>query len=224
MIKYIKKQAGSMVAEVAAIIAAIGILTLIGTSYYSLVVAKAQMTEGFVIAQPLINQVNNFYAGGGVIGTNYLANEIYDNSDAASAVNDRAGRYIQSAVTYANGVVHITFNPNMTIGSDQEEGAVGNVHAILASKSIIFVPFYAVETVANPAPFLRWSCMTNINNDLASGNVIDTWVTGGAQSNPLNGFAEGCLVVDDTAITNATTIAIHSAPNGWETYPDGAFN
>ena len=213
-----------MVAEVAAIIAAIGILTLIGTSYYSLVVAKAQMTEGFVIAQPLINQVNNFYAGGGVIGTNYLANEIYDNSDtAANAVSNRAGRYIQSAVTHKNGVVHVTFNPNMTIGEDEEAGAVENVHAILAGKEMIFVPFYAVEDETNPAPFLRWACMTNINSDLASGNLIDSWVDG-TTSNPLNGFAEGCLVVSDSDITSATDITTHDAPNGWQTYPAGAFN
>ena len=218
MIKYIKKQAGSMAAEIAAIIAAIGILTLIGTSYYSLVIAKEQITEGFIISQPLINQVNNFYAGGGVIGTNYLANDI-----ATNTINNRAGRYIQSAITHKNGVVHVTFNPSMAISEDEETGDIESVHAILAGKEMLFVPFYATEDTSNPAPFLRWACMTNINSDLASGNLIDSWVDD-ATSNPANGFSEGCLVISDSDVTSATDITTHAAPNDWKTYPAGAFN
>jgi Tfp pilus assembly protein PilE len=213
----ILSQVGATIVEIAAIIAVISILTLVGSSYYSLVVAKSQLSQGFTIAQNLINEVNNFYTGGGNIHTstgNLPQNSIYDNNSAANSLQNYASRFVKEARSYKNGVVEISFNGLFDYtDSDSKVGAASNVASVLAGKRVGFIPFYTASE-GQASAFLRWACVTTVNFDLASGNTAAPF-NNSTVSNPLSNLAEGCLVVSDEDMDNVTDEAMHLEPQPW---------
>ena len=220
-----KKESGSMIAEISAIIAAIGILTLIGTSYYSLIVAKAQFTEGFVTAQPLISYVNDFYAGSGTLGStgNLIATSLFDNDSNTSGPQDYVGRFIKSAEVYSNGVVAVTFNELFQFtDNDNLSGTVNNVSSILAGEKLLFIPTYAVEDSSNgPAPFLKWVCATTLDNDTFTGDVFASLSSSTPTQNRLSMFGEGCLVISAAQASNAIA---NNTLDDYENVPDALFD
>tara|TARA_B110000459_G_scaffold203216_1_gene258806 strand:+ start:2465 stop:3211 length:747 start_codon:yes stop_codon:yes gene_type:complete len=208
-------QVGATIVEIASIIAVIGILTLVGSSYYSLVVAKSQLSQGFTVSQSLINKVNNFYMGGGNIHAssgNLPQNSIYNN--ATNSLQNYAGRFIKEARSYKNGVVEISFNSLFDhSGRDVEVGVSSNVASVLSGKRIGFIPFYSSSSDQASA-FLRWACVTTINFDLSSGNTIASF-DHSTVLNPLSNLADGCLVVSDEDMDNVTDEAVHLEPQQW---------
>ena len=225
----VRKQRGSMVAEISAIIAAIGILTLIGTNYYNLIVAKAQFTEAFISAQPLINDVNNFYAGNGLLSStgNYPGASLFDANSASGALKNKAGRYISSAFSYPNGVVEITFNSHFQQAnqSDNGAGAINNTSSIIANKKVFFVPFKATEDNANPAPYLKWACMTTVNNDHLTGNILSAYTVGSTNQYTNQTFSPGCLVITtaQAAILDGLQFGDYTELQIWADFPDNVF-
>lgn len=98
-----QKQQGAFFAEISATIAAIAILTLIGTNYVDSQAGRAQVSEAFVLMQPLVEQVNNFYTQHGTIGSlkaNYDGINVFEKDESGETY---AGRYVKEVKTYHNG-------------------------------------------------------------------------------------------------------------------------
>jgi hypothetical protein len=242
---YIKKkqQQGSFFAEVSATIAAISILTLIGTNYVDSQAGRAQVAEAFVLMQPIVENVNNFYSQHGTLGgsaSNYDGINVFDN-DLTTGANpgtdntphDYAGRYVKEVVSYSNGVVAATMNTQFSDATyaDDTVGKVGNVQTAIQGKTVFLVPFLIGETSTGNASentSLRWACLTTINANPPTGKTIPTLNgTSGSQDEQYF-YAPGCVVISGaqanclTGSTTATTYSTkacdagaHSAPVNW---------
>ena len=218
----IKKQQGSFFAEVGAVIASISILTIISSSYMDSMAGRAQVTEGFVLAQPIIQNVNDYYASYGLIkydetasdAGNYDGIDVYDNSATGNVPNDFAGRYVQDVQSFANGVVQVKFNDfaNDSNQTHHMVGQVSNTQTAIAGKYIYFIPFLIGETEAGLASentSLRWGCATTIDANPPTGSVIAPLVIAQAESsvgandavtgvsNEQYFYAPGCLVISN---------------------------
>jgi len=182
----IKKQQGSFFAEVGAVIASISILTLISTTYMDSMQGRAQVTEGFVLAQPIIQNVNDFYASSGkllyhttaIASGNYPTINVYDNDAASNVPNDYAGRYVQSVESFANGVVQVQFNDwaDDSVQIQHKAGQVSNTQTAIAGEALFFIPFLIGESTDPQDPSentnLRWACATTIDAHPPTGSVI----------------------------------------------------
>ena len=240
MHKTINKQQGSFFAEISASIAAIAILTLIGTNYVDSQAGRAQVTEAFVLMQPLVENVNSFYSQHGCISMvsadncNYEAIDVYDNNADGNAPKDFAGRYVKTVQTYGNGVVAATMNPQHSDATyaDQRVGKVGNVQTAIQGESIFLVPFLIGDTTGgNPSEntYLRWACLTTIDANPPTGEVIAALssdvineqyfyapgcvVITGKQANCLTGNASATTYDSD----NACGTEQHKEPANWNT-------
>ena len=124
-----QKQQGSFFAEISATIAAISILTLIGTNYVNSQAGRAQVSEAFVLMQPLVEQVNNFHAKHGMLGDG-VNDANYDGIIVHTKTGDTgityAGRYVQEVQSYPNGVVRATMNTQF-LDSDVTHDLVGKI-------------------------------------------------------------------------------------------------
>jgi Tfp pilus assembly major pilin PilA len=215
----VKKQQGSFFAEVGAVIASISILTLISTSYMDSMAGRAQVTEAFVLMQPLVEGVNKFYSQHGVIGNqgtgnangNFDGKTVFDNSESlTNDPYDFAGRYVKEVVSYSNGVVSAQMNPqhNDATFDDQHVGKVSNVQTAVQGEYIILVPWLIGNTASGDASentSLRWSCLTTIDANPPTGSTLgvynaETFAAGGATNNDgvINEqyfYAPGCVVI-----------------------------
>ena len=221
-----KKQQGSFFAEIGAVIASISILTLISTSYMDSMAGRAQVSEAFVLMQPLVEGVNKFYSNHGVIGVqgndaggtalpngNLDGKLVYDNTGATTNdPYDFAGRYVQEVKSYSNGVVSAKMNDqhNDATFEDQYVGKVSNVQTAVQGEYIILVPWLIGNTSAgDPSEntSLRWSCLTTIDANPPTGSVLapynaETLAAGGASNgdgviNEQYFYAPGCVVISE---------------------------
>jgi len=229
-----RKQQGSFFAEVSATIAAISILTLIGTNYVDSQAGRAQVAEAFVLMQPITENVNSFYSMHGQLGetlANYDGINVYDNDDSGNTPNDYAGRFVKTVKSYSNGVVVAEMNPQFsdaTYGNDTV-GKVSNVQTAVQGESIFFVPFLIGESDPNDPSentSLRWACLTTIDANPPTGSVIEA--LSGSVINEQYFYAPGCVVITpvqancltgNAASTEfSTTVcgtAPHTAPVNW---------
>ena len=208
----IKQQQGSFFAEVGAVITSIAILTLISTSYMDSISGKAQVAEGFMLAQPIIQNVNDFYAAHGKIfysGTqyaegNYPGIDVYDNDTAGNVPLDYAGRFVQDVQSYTNGVVQVKFNEWHNDANDDkhEIGQVSNVQTAITGEMIFFIPFLIGDEVTvsgttsnDPAQntSLRWGCATTIDANPPTGGNIAVMSASAAHEQYF--YAPGCVVI-----------------------------
>jgi hypothetical protein len=242
---YIKKnqQQGSFFAEVSATIAAISILTLIGTNYVDSQAGRAQVAEAFVLMQPIVENVNNFYSQHGTIGgsaSNYDGINVYDN-DLSSGVqpnvvdntpHDYAGRYVKEVTSYSNGVVAATMNTQFSDATyaDDTVGKVGNVQTAIQGETVFLVPFLIGETSTGNASentSLRWACLTTIDANPPTGKTIPA-LSGTPGSEVINEqyfYAPGCVVISGaqanclTGNSTATTYSTQACGIGTHNAP-----
>jgi len=137
----IKQQQGSFFAEVGAVITSIAVLTLISSAYMDSTAERAHATEGFMLAQPIIKNVNDFYVAHGktlysrvqYTEGNYLGLDVYDNATAGNIPLYFAGSFIQDVQSYTNGVVQVKFNKwhNDSDATDHIVGQVSNYKLLL---------------------------------------------------------------------------------------------
>jgi hypothetical protein len=238
------KQQGSFFAEVSATIAAISILTLIGTNYVDSQAGRAQVAEAFVLMQPIVENVNNFYSQHGTLGSaasNYDGINVYDNDLTTGAApgtentpHDYAGRYVKEVISYSNGVVAATMNTQFSDATyaDDTVGKVGNVQTAIQGETVFLVPFLIGETSTGNASentSLRWACLTTIDANPPTGKTIAA-LNGASGSEVINEqyfYAPGCVVISGaqanclTGSTTATTYSTqtcataHGAPVNW---------
>jgi hypothetical protein len=245
----IKKQQGSFFAEVGAVIASISILTLISASYMDSMQGRAQVTEAFVLSQPIIQNVNDFYASHGQLlytGTsstngNYPVITLYDNSTAGNVPNGFAGRYVQSVESYKNGVVKAVMNVwhNDADGTDHKVGQVSNVQTAIAGEEIFFIPFLIGEstTTENPSENtnLRWACATTIDAHPPTGSVLAPLAADNMSEQYF--YAPGCIVIsslqadclnpdpkDGSGSDDTCAGTDHAAPINWNSGIPGLFD
>ena len=245
----IKQQQGSFFAEVGAVITSIAVLTLISSAYMDSTVGRAQASEGFMLAQPIIKNVNDFYAAHGKIlfdstatsAGNYPAIDVYDNSAGGNVPNDYAGRFVQDVQSYTNGVVQVKFNEwhnDSTVGN-HEIGQVSNVQSAITGEMIFFIPFLIGETDSTPYnaaenTSLRWGCATTIDAHPPTGSTIG--FMSATDANEQYFYAPGCVVIspDQAACLNPAGTAItikgtastactntHTGPVNWN---DGIYS
>ena len=233
----IKKQQGSFFAEVGAVIASISILTLIGTTYMDSMAGRAQVSEAFVLMQPIAANVNDFFAQHGEIGGtlgNYDGIEIYDNTGGSTAA-DYAGRFVKSVQSYDNGVVMAQMNPQFTDATygDGLVGKVSNVQQAIQGEYIFLIPFTIGTSGSDQSEetSLRWSCMTTIDANPPTGDEIAplNGATGTEAINEQYFYAPGCVVItkdqancldpDNASIVFSTTAcgASLQGPLNWNT-------
>ena len=235
----LKKQQGSFFAEIGAVIASIAILTLISTSYMDSMAGRAQVSEAFVLMNPIVENVNSFYALHGLIGGstgNYAAIDVFDNNATNNAPNDYAGRYVETVTSYSNGVVMAQMNPQFSDASyaNQTVGKVSNVQTAIQGEYIFLIPFLIGDTTDGSEfgqqTSLRWACVTTIDANPPTGQVI-----GALTSSSINEqyfYAPGCVVItlnqancldpsgrlDSTdGSTACETNSIHGGPVNWNT-------
>jgi len=180
--------------------------------------ARAQVSEAFVLSQPLIDSVNDFYASYGKIRANTTANEsgnydsldMYDNSASGNTPSDKAGRFVQDVVSYNNGVVEarmaVWFNDSTA--SNNEVGQVDNVNSAIQGESIFFIPFYIGETdgtYPNEATSLRWACATTIDANPPTGSTLAP--ISSTVANMQYYYAPGCVVISDA---QAATLRVNT--------------
>lgn len=200
-----RKQQGSFFAEVSATIAAISILTLIGTNYVDSQAGRAQVAEAFVLMQPIVENVNSFYSMHGTLGhigatntSNYDGINAYDNDGTGNTPHDYAGRFVKEVKSYSNGVVAATMNPQFSdaLYASDTVGKVSNVQTAIQGESIFFVPFLIGETAAGDASentSLRWACLTTIDANPPTGAVIAP--LSASVINEQYFYAPGCVVI-----------------------------
>ena len=186
-------------------------------------VGRAQVTEGFMLAQPIIKNVNDFYAAHGKIlysGTatdagNYPAIDVYDNSEPDNVPNDYAGRFVQDVQSYTNGVVQVKFNEwhNDSDEGKHEIGQVSNVQSAITGEMIFFIPFLIGEDDTSPYDAaentsLRWGCATTIDANPPTGSTIGVMST--TVANEQYFYAPGCVVIspDQAACLNPAGTAV----------------
>ena len=211
----LKKQQGSFFAEIGAVIASIAILTLISTSYMDSMAGRAQVSEAFVLMNPIVENVNSFYAFHGVIGQqgaadtttavqgaedgNYDSIEVYSNDTSGNTPFDFAGRYVKSVTSYANGVVMAQMNPqrNDSYTSEELVGKVSNVQTAIQGEYIFLVPFLIGDTTGTADPSeqtsLRWACLTTIDANPPTGDTITPLAND--TINEQYFYAPGCVVI-----------------------------
>ncbi|MEE3003457.1 MAG: hypothetical protein VX335_03810 [Pseudomonadota bacterium] len=208
----LKNQQGSFFAEVGAVIASISILTLISTNYIDSMAGRAQVSEAFVLMNPIVENVNSFYSKNGIIGGssgNYTTMDVYDN--ATGTPQDYAGRFVEEAQSFSNGVVYAKMNGQFSDSTfaNNTVGKVSNVQEAIQGEYIFLVPFLIGDTYVqststsgtgdgavttttteidtNQATTLRWGCLTTINAKPPTGEVIaplaKSTATGDAPSN-----------------------------------------
>ena len=219
------KQQGSFFAEISAVIACIAILTLIGSQYMTTMQARAQVSEAFVLSQPLIDSVNDFYASHGKIlasstvtdAGNYASLDMYDNSANGNTPADKAGRFVQDVVSYNNGVVEarmaVWFNDSTA--SNNEVGQVDNVNSAIQGESIFFIPFYIGETISglqNEATSLRWACATTIDANPPTGSTLAPLSS--SVANMQYYYAPGCVIISDDQAEKLRVNNVYTAASG----------
>ena len=237
----IKNQQGSFLAEMGAVIASISILSLIGTTYMDTMQGRAQVTEGFVMANILVKDVNAHFAESGSLGiaadTSYLPKNLYGNV-AGGENSNFVGRYVLDAQSFSNGVVFVQMNPffdrqdstdtivdlpaGLTDATGDTQGRSSNVAAAVAGELIIMVPSLDIPTSSVSATSLSWTCYTTIDAAPFGGADITDAVDGVYYEQDT--YAPGCIVIskvqanclhpDDTNFFDTTncTGSQHTAP------------
>ena len=202
----IKQQQGSFFAEVGAVITSIAILTLISTSYMDSISGKAQVAEAFILMAPMAANVNDFYTTHGEIGGtlgNYDGIDVYDNADGTYAT-DYAGRFVKVVQSYDNGVVMAQMNPQFSDATYAHGlvGKISNVQQSIQGEYIFLIPFLIGGTGSDQSEesSLRWSCMTTIDANPPTGDVLGVLNgTGGSEViNEQYFYAPGCVVISKT--------------------------
>ena len=180
---------------------------------------RAQVTEAFVLMQPLVEGVNKFYSMHGVIGDQVNAEngnldqkKVYDNSGTTdNAPYDYAGRYVKEVISYSNGVVSAQMNPqhhDSDFGK-QLVGKVSNVQTAIQGEYVILVPWLIGNTTATDDPSentsLRWSCLTTIDANPPTGSTLAPYlaevrdnnnnITTTGVINEQYFYAPGCVVI-----------------------------
>ena len=216
----IKQQSGSFFAEIGAVIASISILTLVASSYMESMSGRAQVSEAYILMQPIINNVNSFYSQHGVIGGtlgNYSSIDLYNNSagtddDATSTTTNNpqpyAGRYVQDVQSLSNGVIFAQLNiqHSDSVNNDQTVGKVSNVQTAVQGEYLIMIPFLIGDQVTttsggtttntiNPSDntSLRWGCVTTIDANPPTGMTIPAITS--TTMNEQYFYAPGCVVI-----------------------------
>ena len=204
-----KKQQGSFFAEIGAVIASIAILTLISTSYMDSMAGRAQVAEAFVLMNPIVENVNSFYAFHGVINTNlnddnepignYDHIDVYDNDANGDNPRDFAGRFVKTVTSYDNGVIMAQMNEQHSDADydKQHVGKVSNVQTAIQGEYIFLVPFLMGDSTdpVDPAEqtYLRWACLTTIDANPPTGETIDPLAND--TINEQYFYAPGCVVI-----------------------------
>ena len=211
-----KKQQGSFFAEIGAVIASIAILTLISTSYMDSMAGRAQVSEAFVLMNPIVENVNKFYAFHGVIGQqgnadtttavqgaedgNYDVIDVYSNNTSGNNPFDFAGRYVKHVQSYKNGVIMAQMNPqrNDSYTSEELVGKISNVQTAIQGEYIFLVPFLIGDTDSSPLDpseqtSLRWACLTTIDSNPPTGKTIAPLAND--TINEQYFYAPGCVVI-----------------------------
>ena len=206
-----KKQQGSFFAEIGAVIASIAILTLVSTSYMDSMAGRAQVAEAFVLMNPIVENVNSFYAFHGTIDNNptngegnYDEIDVYDNAATGDNPNNFAGRFVETVTSFDNGVVMARMNEQHSdaLYTNQYVGKVSNVQTAIQGEYIFLVPFLVGDSKGNDInpseqTYLRWACLTTIDANPPTGEVIapldDT-----STINEQYFYAPGCVVITIT--------------------------
>ena len=160
---------------------------------------RAQVSEAFVLMNPIVENVNSFYSKNGIIGGssgNYSAMDVYDN--AIVPPQDYAGRFVEEVQSFSNGVVYAKMNGQFSDSTftNNTIGKVSNVQEAIQGEYIFLVPFLIGDTYVqststagsgdsavttttttidtNQATTLRWGCLTTINAKPPTGEVFST--------------------------------------------------
>ena len=214
-----KKQSGSFFAEIGAVIASISILSLVGSTYMDSISGRAQVSESFILMQPIINNVNSFYSQHGLIGgttANYNSIDVFDNETGTNVPQPYAGRFIQNVESMTNGVVFAQMNVQhlnttgtttstttttgtTTTNGSETAGRVGNVQSAIQGEYVIMVPFLIGDNTSGDDPgdhtTLRWACVTTIDANPPTGTTIAPITA--TQMNEQYFYAPGCVVISN---------------------------
>ena len=132
------------------------------------ITGRAQVVAAFVLINPIVKNVNKFFAFNGVISQRGCIDtstdvgdvedgnddiiDAYSNSTTGNNPYDFSGRYVKNIQSYKNGVIMAQMNPQRNYSYTDEElvGKVSNIHPTIQGEYVFLVPFLTGETNTSP--------------------------------------------------------------------------